>query len=55
MNICFIILVCLYMLALGSSLAKHGEVEEKETNFWVTLIAVIINLILLYFAVKTGF
>lgn len=55
MNIYFIILICIYILNLGIELAKHGEEKTGEHNFFNALIGSAIGIILLYFAVKTGF
>lgn len=42
-----IIVIVLYVFSLGISLAKHGERRENY-NFWTTLIAVLIEVALLY-------
>lgn len=44
-----IILLCLLTMGLTVSLVKHGE-PQRPYNFWTTLISLIINLVLLYFA-----
>lgn len=55
MNIYFIILMILQFIGLGINLARHGEERIIKDNFWSNLIARIISITLLYFAVKTGF
>lgn len=55
MNVYFMILLILQFLNLGISLGKHGETVIKKYNFWFQLIGATIAIILLYFAVKTGF
>lgn len=55
MNIYFIILMILQCIGLGVDLARHGKERIVKDNFWYTLIAKIIGITLLYFAVKTGF
>lgn len=55
MNIYFIILMVLQCMGLGIDLARHGKERTVKENFWSNLIARIISITLLYFAVKTGF
>lgn len=55
MNIYFIILILLQFMGLGIDLANHGKERIIKNNFWGNLIARIISITLLYFAVKTGF
>lgn len=58
MNIYFIILACLNVMGIGIALGKHGEPRYKENekyNFFTTLIASIIQMGLVYMAVKVGF
>lgn len=55
MNIYFIILMMLHFMGLGIDLARYGKERIVKDNFWSTLIAKIIGITLLYFAVKTGF
>ena len=45
-----IILLAIMLIDLGINLAKHGEYKDGRYNFWATLIAVVINVVLLYFA-----
>lgn len=45
-----IILLFLQALGLGAHLAKHGEKDDREYNFWNKLIAVCATLILYYYA-----
>lgn len=44
-----IILLILLMIGLGIAIGKHGE-DRGKYNAWVTLISVIIDLILFYYA-----
>lgn len=44
--ICLIIYLSLLAMSLGISLAKHGE--ERRISFWQSLVALIIQLALLY-------
>jgi len=56
MNIWFGILICLDVMGIGVALAKHGEPRKDEKyNFFATLISSIIQIILVYMAIKTGF
>ena len=55
MNIYFIILMVLQCMGLGIDLARHGKERTVKENFGSNLIARIISITLLYFAVKTGF
>ena len=55
MNIYFIILMVLQCMGLGIDLARHGKERTVKENFWSNLIARIISITLLYFAVETGF
>lgn len=55
MNIYFIIIMVLQCMGLGIDLARHGKERTVKENFWSNLIARIISITLLYFAVKTGF
>ena len=45
-----IILLVIFILNLGIALAKHGEPKEGNYNFWTDLIAVIILIVLYYYA-----
>ena len=45
-----IILLCILFINLGIELANHGKPKEGKYSFWGKLIAVIINLILFYYA-----
>ena len=54
-NIYFIILMIFQFMGLGINLAMHGKERIVKDNFWSNLIARIISITLLYFAVKTGF
>ena len=55
MNIYFIIYCGIAMLNLGIALANHGKPETGNENFFVTLIATIIRIALVYAAIKRGF
>lgn len=44
-----IILLVWMVLALGVAIGKHGE-DQGEYNAWITLLSVIIQLVLLYYA-----
>ena len=48
MGIPQIIIIVLFAMDLGLSLAKHGEDKEGKYNFWESLICVIINFFILY-------
>lgn len=45
-----IILIALMFIDLGINIAKHNERKESRYNWWSTLIAIVINLVLFYFA-----
>lgn len=45
-----IIILCLMAVGLGIDAAKHGESRKGNINFWITLFADILNLILYYYA-----
>jgi hypothetical protein len=46
---CQIALTALYVLSLGTHLAKHGEPKDGKYSFWTALVAVAIEFTLLYF------
>ena len=48
MGIPQIIMIIVFGLNLGISIAKNGEPREDTYNFWITLIGTIINVGLLY-------
>lgn len=50
MMIATIILIALMLINFGINIAKHGEDKHQKYNWWSTLIAMIINIVLLYFA-----
>lgn len=54
MNGWFITYIVLFAMSLGINLVKHGEPREDEHNFWVSLIAGLINMFIVYMAIKTG-
>lgn len=43
-----IIVLCLVVFNLGITAARHGEIETREYNFFVSLLAQAITLLLLY-------
>ena len=55
MNGYFLTLIILQVLGCGMHLAKHGEEHKEKYNFIAKLIATLISLTLIYFAIKTGF
>ncbi|WP_165769076.1 hypothetical protein [Virgibacillus profundi] len=55
MNIWFLVLIGLFLLSLGITLAKHGEQKREVHNFWVVLISGLIQVWLIYMAVSVGF
>lgn len=55
MNYYFIGLLILYAVNLGVNLTRNGEPREDEYSFFTSLITVIIETVLVYFAIKTGF
>jgi hypothetical protein len=55
MNYYFIALLILISMGLGINLARHGQPKKENYNFFTSLISVIIEVTLIYFAIKTGF
>lgn len=55
MNYYFITLLILYAMNLGINLTRHGQPREDNYNFITSLIAALIESVLVYFAIKTGF
>lgn len=55
MNYYFIALLILYAMAIGINMARHGQPRKDKYNFYTSLLSFAINVILLYFAIKTGF
>lgn len=49
MGACQIIFTAWLFLALGISLARHGQQRLVRDNFWVALISAVLQFILLYF------
>ena len=45
-----IILLTILFINLGIELANHGKPREGNYSFWAKLLAVIINLVLFYYA-----
>lgn len=45
-----LILLALQFFSLGISLGKHGREKEGKENFWNALIAIVINIVLYYYA-----
>lgn len=52
MGIWEIVYIAWMMLAVGISLAKHGEPRDGEYSFWSSLIGCVIQVFILY---KGGF
>ena len=48
MGVCQIILITIYVLGLGITLANHGKPKEGEYNFWMSLLSYGIIMILLW-------
>lgn len=48
MGVCQIILITIYVLGLGITLANHGKPKEGEYNFWMSLLSYGIVMILLW-------
>ena len=55
MNGWFLTYLILNFMGVAVVLAKHGEEREEKYNFFISLSAELINLGLLYMAIKTGF
>ena len=55
MNYWFIALLMLYSANLGIILSRNGQPREDNYNFFTSLIANVIEVVLIYFAIKTGF
>lgn len=55
MNIYFIIICLVSSIGLGIDIGNHNEEQIKNTNAFASLIARIIKIIMIYFAIKTGF
>lgn len=55
MNYYFIALLILLAMSLGINLTRHGQQRTDNYIFFTSLIAVIIETVLVYFAIKTGF
>ena len=55
MNYYFIVILMLFATNLGINLTRHGQQRTDNYNFFTSLIAVIIETVLVYFAIKTGF
>lgn len=51
----FLTMFVLNMINIGISLGKHGEEKLTEYNFIETLICSVINLFIIYMAIKKGF
>ena len=45
-----IVLISMMLIQLGINIGKHGEKKDSEYNWWATLIAMVIELVLYYFA-----
>lgn len=55
MNYYFIAILIIYAMSFGISLSRNGQPREDNYNFFTSLIANIIVVVLIYFAIKTGF
>ena len=44
--ICTIIILFILAVNLGVELGKHGELKNKRYNFWLALVATVLNLLL---------
>lgn len=55
MNYWFIALLMIYSVNLGIVLSRNGQPREDNYNFFTSLIVIIIEVVLIYFAIKTGF
>lgn len=55
MNYWFIALLMIYSANLGIILSRNGQPREDDYNFFTSLIVNIIEVVLIYFAIKTGF
>ena len=55
MNYYFITLMMLLAMNLGINLTRHGQQRTYNCNFFISLIGIIIETLLVYFAIKTGF
>lgn len=55
MNYWFVALLMIYGANLGIILSKNGQPREDNYNFFISLIANVIEVVLIYFAIKTGF
>lgn len=49
MGVCQIIFTAWLFLALGVSLAQHGQPRTGKNNFWIGLVSAALQFILLYF------
>lgn len=55
MNYWFVALLMIYSANLGIILSRNGQPREDNYNFFTSLIVNIIEVVLIYFAIKTGF
>lgn len=55
MNGWFLTLIIIDVLSIGIHLAKHGEPRDNNYNFFGALIGTLINLGIIYMAIKVGF
>ena len=55
MNIYFIILLSLWLLSLGISLAEHGKRKQGKTDFIASFISFAVILFLTVKAIEKGF
>lgn len=54
MNGWFLAVIILGVLGVGMNLAKDGQPREGNYNFWVALIGTLIQIGLVYMAIKAG-
>ena len=55
MNVWFFPHIIMDVLSIGIHLAKHGEPRDNNYNFFGALIGTLINLGIIYMAIKVGF
>ena len=55
MNIYFIIICLVSSIGLGIDIGNHNKERKVQNSAFASLIARIIQIIMIYFAIKTGF
>lgn len=55
MNIYFTIYMMLQFIGLGITMERHGKPKEEKYNAGSYFIGLVIEVILVFFAIKTGF